>query len=164
MWDNLWDFEVNMTILYYIINQNRNDFMEHRPPWYKTPLIPNTCINTVNILWELGLVSKGATMLQRQKTENVVFLSLLFYIYNNHVLWHFLCIILHEIWQIPFILSTIIYLCKELSILINLSRISVFLYISNSPATIAYPCNTPILFIRIPILLSGLLLLGYVTS
>ena len=59
---------------------------------------------------------------------------------------------------------TIIYLCKELSILINFSRISVFLRISNNPATIAYPSNTPILFMRIPIFLSGLLLLGNVTS
>ena len=33
------------------------------------------------------------------------------------------------------------------------------LHISNSPATIAYPCNTHILVIRIPMLHSGLLLL-----
>ena len=52
----------------------------------------------------VGSCIKGGTMLQRQKTENVAFLSLLFYI-NNRVLWLFLCTILHEIWQIPFILS-----------------------------------------------------------
>ena len=59
---------------------------------------------------------------------------------------------------------TVIYICKELYILISFSRISVFLHISKSPATIAFPCSTPIPFIRIPILLSGLLLPGYMTS
>ena len=28
------------------------------PPRNKTPLIPNTCINIVNIMWESGLASK----------------------------------------------------------------------------------------------------------
>ena len=44
-------------------------------------------------------IKGGGAMLQRQKTENVAFWQLLFYI-NNRVLWHFLCTILHEIWQI----------------------------------------------------------------
>ena len=34
-------------------------------------IIPKTCISIVNIMWELSLVSRGGTMLQRQHTENV---------------------------------------------------------------------------------------------
>ena len=40
----------------------------------------------------------------------------------------------------------------------------VYQHISKSPVTIAYPFTTPILFIKFPILLSGLLLPGYKTS
>ena len=57
-----------------------------------------------------------------------------------------------------------IYICKELSISIGFSRFSVCSHISKTPATIAYPCKSPILFIRIPILLSDLLLPGYIEA
>ena len=79
--------------------------MEH-PRDTTRPLILNTCINKVNIMWEWGLVSKGGTMLQGQKNniENVTFRSYLFYI-NHCVLWQFLRTILHVIWQSPLILS-----------------------------------------------------------
>ena len=95
-----------MTIFYYIINQKRIYFMEHRsPPWYKTTLIPNTCINIVNIMWKWGLVSREERCCSgKKKTENVAFWTLLFYI-NNRVLSQFLCTILHDIWQIPLFLS-----------------------------------------------------------
>ena len=101
---SIWPF------LHYIINQKRNDFYGTSfPPWYKTPLIPNMCINIVNIMWEWGLVSRGGgeRCLKRQKINPKMwgFLSLLFYIINR-VPWHFPCTILHEIWQISFILST----------------------------------------------------------
>ena len=46
---------------------------------------------------------------------------------------------------------TIIYIYKESSFSIRFSRFYMFLYISKCPATIAYPCITPILFIKIRI-------------
>ena len=147
-----------MTILYYIINQNRNDFMEHRPPPRR--YVYQHSKHSVGV----GSCIKGRNnVAEAEKNEMWLFDRCCF----------ILITMFFGIWFAQFCMKfdkflllfpTIIYLCKELSILINLSRISVFLHISNSPAIIAYPCNTPILFIRIPILLSGLLLLGYVTS
>ena len=134
------------------------------PPWYKKPLVPNTCINIVNIMWEWGLVSRvGGMMLQRLKTENVAFWSLLFYI-NNRVLLQFLCTILHEMKNIPSILSNCNLHTERIAHFDKFSRFSVFSHISKSPATIVFPCITLPLFLRIPISLSDLLLLGYMTS
>ena len=154
-----------MAILLY--NQPKpNDFIGHcSTPWNKTPLMPNTCINIVNFMWEWGLVSRGeGTMFQRQKTENVAIWSKLFYIY--YVLFavsaqFFFCTKSGKF--LSFFLS-LFDVFKKLSISISFSRFSVFLHILKSPATIVYPCITLILFFRIPILLSDLLLLGYITS
>ena len=136
------------------------------PPWNKTPLIPNTCINIVNIMWEWGLVSQGGTMLQRQKNENVAISSSMFYI-NNRFLWQFLRIFFFFCMKTEKFLSfflIVMYVCKEYSISIRFSRFSVFLYLSIMLATIVYPCRTLTLFLRIPTLLSDLLLLGYITN
>ena len=59
---------------------------------------------------------------------------------------------------------TVFYVCKELSISISFSQFPVFWHILKSPATIVCPCVTLILFLRILILLSDVLLLGYPTS
>ena len=54
-----------MTILYYIVNQKRNNFLGHRPPpppsetrrhLYQTRMCTNIYIM---ILWEWGLVLRG---------------------------------------------------------------------------------------------------------
>ena len=110
-------------------------------------------------------IKGGGAMLQRQKTENEMcsfdrccFISIIAFF---GIFFALFCMKFDEFLSF---FPTIIYLCQELSILITFSRIHVSLHISNSPATIAYPCTTPIRFRRIPILLSGLLLLRYVSS
>ena len=154
-----------MTILFYIINRNRNYFMEHRFPTViqdatYTKYVYQHSKHYVGV----GSCIKGGTMLQRQKKTKIWLFNRCCFILITVFCGIFFALFCMKFDKFLLFFPTIIYLCKELSILIYLSRISVVLHISNSPATIAYHCNTPILFIRIPILLSGLLLLGYVTS
>ena len=162
MLDNLWDFGVNITIFYYIINQKRNDFMGHpSTPWNNRPLIQNVCINIVNIMWEWGLVSWGGTMLQRQESKNVAIWLWLCYINNPDSFFTIFCMKTDKFHSF---FVTVIFIYKEMSISISFSWFSVFSHISKSPAIIVYPCITLTLFSRISILPLDLLLLGYINN
>ena len=155
-----------MIILYYIINQKRNDFMEHCSP----PPVTQDATYTKHVYQHskhyvgVGSCIKGGEPCCRGKKQKMWLFDHCCFLLILVFFGIFFALFCMKIDKFLLFFPTKIYLCKELSILINFSRISVFLHISNSPATIAYPCNTPILFIRISVLLSGLLLLGYVTS
>ena len=94
------------------------------------------------------LVSQGERCCRGKKTENVAIWFWLCY-RNNCVLWQFLCnfYMKSDIFLLFFL--TIIYICKKSSFLTSFSRCYMFLHFSKYPASIAYPCITPILFIKI---------------
>ena len=126
--------------LYFVTSPFYWWFYGTSPPWNKTPLIPNTYINIVNIMLEWGLDQRG---------DILAIWSWLCYM-DRRVLWQFFgffvfCI---ETYKFLLIFLTIINICKEMSISMSFSRFSVS--ISKGPSTILYPCITVILFLRIP--------------
>ena len=133
------------------------------PPWCKTPLITNTCINTVKNVGVGSGIKGGEQCCTGKKPKMWVFDRCCF-ILINVFFGNFFALFCLKFRKIPFILSNYNLPMQRIVYFDKFKSNFCVLHISYSPATIAYPCNTPILFIRIPILLSGLLLLGYVTS
>ena len=113
-----------------------NDFMEFRPPPLETKShLYQICVSTDKHYVGVGSCFKGGgAMFQKQKY--VAVLSSMCYI-NNRVLWQFLrnCFAWNPINSFLFFL-TVIYICKELSILIRFSQFCVFSHISKNPVTI----------------------------
>ena len=56
---NFGDFGAKMSFFYYIINQNRNNFIKHCPPCTKKPLISEMCIYIKSSLCKWGLGTRG---------------------------------------------------------------------------------------------------------
>ena len=79
--------------------------------------------------------------------RNKAIWSRLFFI-NNRILWQFLRNFCMKTDKFLSFFLTLIYVCKELSISISMSRFTGSLHISKTSATIVYPCITLILYWR----------------
>ena len=114
------------TVFYHIINNKRNSLMGHRSiPWNKAPLIPNTCISTINFMWELGLVWRGRVLLQRQNKKILLFdhdcVMKIILFFNSYV-----AISCMKTDQFFSLFQSVSYLCKELSICLRFGNFCVF--------------------------------------
>ena len=155
-----------MTIIYYIINQKRNDFMGHRSPVKQDATYTKHVYRHIKHCVGVGscFTGGGGERCFRGKKPKawlfdpgcviwiIVFFDSFFAIY---------CMNTDKF--LSFFLN-VIYICSEMSISISFSRFSVFSHISKNSTTTVYTCLTLILFLKISIFLSDLLLLCYITS
>ena len=136
----------------FIINQKQNYFMGHYPY-----VIQNAAYNKHVYQHSKPYVGVGSCIkgggghVAVERNENVAILSWLCYI-NNRVLLQFLGNFCMKTDKFLSFFVAVIYICKEMPICMFKSNFCI-LHISKSPLTIVHPCITPILFLRMPILL-----------